>query len=230
MLNTPEVNLTTIEDPVEYKVSGINQIQVNTETNLTFSEGLRSIVRQDPDVILVGEIRDSETAEIAVNAALTGHLMLSTFHSNDAATAVPRLIEMKVEPFLLASTLEIIIAQRLARRICETCRFSKSVSAKELQAMLPKKNNVTMKKMTVYSGKGCNTCNGTGYKGRVALYEYITITPELRDLFLHNPSTKEIWDLAVQQGADTLFHDGLDKVRQGITTMEEVLRVAPPRV
>jgi len=208
-LNKPQVNIATIEDPVEYKVKGINQIQVNKETNLTFSQGLRSIVRQDPDIILVGEIRDNETAEIAVNAALTGHLMLSTFHANDAATSIPRLLDMKVEPFLLASTMELIIAQRLVRRICENCRYS-----------------YVEKKETFYQGKGCNVCNQTGYKGRIAIFEFIQITSEMKDLILKNPSSKEIWKLAKKQGSKTLFEDGMEKVKNGITTLEELRRVA----
>ena len=208
-LNRPQVNIATIEDPVEYKVKGVNQIQVNKETNLTFSRGLRSIVRQDPDIILVGEIRDNETAEIAVNAALTGHLMLSTFHANDAATSIPRLLDMKVEPFLLASTMELIIAQRLVRRICENCRYS-----------------YIEKKETFYQGKGCNVCNQTGYKGRIAIFEFIQITSEMKDLILKNPSSKEIWKLAKKQGSKTLFEDGIEKVKNGITTLEELRRVA----
>lgn len=209
ILNKPEVNIATIEDPAEYKIKGINQIQVNRETNLDFSAGLRSIVRQDPDIILVGEIRDNETVEIAVNAALTGHLLLSTFHANDAATAIPRLLDMKVEPFLLASTMELIIAQRLVRRICENCRYS-----------------YTENKQTVYKGKGCNVCNNTGYKGRIAIFEFIQITAQMQDLILKNPSSKEIWKIASKQGSKTLFEDGMEKVKSGITTLEEVERVA----
>jgi len=212
ILNKPQINIATIEDPAEYKIKGINQIQVNRETNLNFSEGLRSIVRQDPDVILVGEIRDNETVEIAVNAALTGHLLLSTFHANDAATAIPRLLDMKVEPFLLASTMELIIAQRLVRRICENCRYS-----------------YTEKKQTLYKGKGCNVCNNTGYKGRIAIFEFIQITAEMQDLILKNPSSKEIWKIASAQGSRTLFEDGMEKVKSGVTTLEEVRRVASER-
>jgi len=209
ILNKPQINIATIEDPVEYKVQGVNQIQVNNETNLTFAQGLKSIVRQDPDIILVGEIRDNETVEIAVNAALTGHLLLSTFHANDAATAIPRLLDMKIEPFLLASTMELIIAQRLVRRICEHCRYS-----------------YTDKKETLYRGKGCEACNHTGYKGRIAIFEFIQITPQLQDLVLKNPSSKQIWEVARKQGSRTLYEDGLDKVKSGVTTMEELKRVA----
>ncbi|MFT7506867.1 MAG: type II secretory ATPase GspE/PulE/Tfp pilus assembly ATPase PilB-like protein [Acidimicrobiales bacterium] len=229
LLNKPDSNITTIEDPVEYKMVGVNQIQVNPQTNLTFSQGLRSIVRQDPDTILVGEIRDEETAEIAVNAALTGHLLLSTFHSNDAATAIPRLLDMGTEPFLLASTLEVIVAQRLVRKICETCRYSLSVDKKELHAELPwAKKYFKGKKITFYVGKGCDTCGHTGYHGRIAIYEFIKITPELKELVLTNPSTSEIWKLSQKQGAHSLFEDGIEKVKSGITTLDEVMRVAPP--
>jgi len=228
LLHKPEVNITTIEDPVEYKVEGINQIQVNVQTNLTFAKGLRSIVRQDPDIILVGEIRDQETAEIAVNAALTGHLLLSTFHANDAATAIPRLLDMKVEPFLLASTLEVIIAQRLVRRICSSCRHSVSFTHKEIDEQFPgAKRFFKEKNITLYAGKGCSVCGDTGYQGRAAIFEFVRITPDLQDLILKNPSTKEIWNLAKKQGSQSLFEDGIAKVKGGVTTLEELIRVAP---
>ena len=229
ILNTPEVNITTIEDPVEYKIVGVNQIRVNPMTNLTFAEGLRSIVRQDPNIILVGEVRDRETAEISVNAALTGHLLLSTFHANDAATAIPRLLDMGVEPFLLASTLEVVIAQRLTRRICEGCRQSVSMSSEELVKLHPTISRYFQgKSFNLYKGKGCNTCGKTGYKGRIALFEIIRITPEMEDLILKNPPTSEIWKLARKQGSRSLFEDGLEKVKAGITTLEELFRVANP--
>ncbi len=228
-ISRPEVNITTIEDPVEYRLAGVNQIQVNLQTNLTFAKGLRSIVRQDPDIILVGEIRDEETADIGVNAALTGHLLLSTFHANDAATTIPRLLDMKAEPFLLASTLELIIAQRLIRKICEHCRYSYSVSQDELakkfkgiEKLLPQKQ------MTLYKGKGCNACNNTGYKGRTAIFEFIEVTPKMQELILKSPSRQEIWELAKSQGVASLFEDGLDKVKNGVTTLEELYRVAEP--
>lgn len=228
-LNQPEINITTIEDPVEYKVIGVNQIQVNPQTNLTFSKGLRSILRQDPNIILVGEIRDKETAEISVNAALTGHLLLSTFHANDAATAIPRLLDMGVEPFLLASTLEVLVAQRLVRRICESCRHSDTFEQKELEKILPEATAYfPEKKITLYKGKGCAICGHTGYHGRIGIFEFIEVTPEMKDLILKNPSTREIWKLARAQGAKSLFENGIDKVKTGITTMEELLRVASP--
>lgn len=217
-LNKSAINITTIEDPVEYKIPGVNHIQVNVATRLTFANGLRSIVRQDPDVIFLGEIRDNESAEIAINAALTGHLLLSTFHSNDAPTAIPRLLDMGIERFLLSSTLELIVAQTLVRRLCEHCRYSYTGS-------LP---GVKTKKITLYKSKGCATCVHTGYKGRVALYECIRNTPLLQELILTRPSSKEVWACAKKQGALSLYDDGIEKVRAGITSLEEVTRVTTP--
>jgi type II secretory ATPase GspE/PulE/Tfp pilus assembly ATPase PilB-like protein len=229
ILNNPGINITTIEDPVEYKIHGINQIQVNTQTNLNFASGLRSIVRQDPDIILVGEIRDKETAEISVNAALTGHLLLSTFHSNDAATAMPRLFDMGIEPFLLASTLEVVIAQRLVRKICEQCKTSFSEDTSKLKKHYQNLNKYILeKKVTLYKGKGCQVCGSTGYKGRIALFEFIPVTPEMKSLALKNPSTGQVLELARKQGLVSLFEDGIEKVRSGLTTIEELYRVAPP--
>jgi type IV pilus assembly protein PilB len=227
-ISSPSINVTTIEDPVEYKISGTNQIQVNPEKDITFAEGLRSIVRQDPDVILVGEIRDEETADIAVNAALTGHLLFSTFHANDASTAIPRLLDMDVEPFLLASTLEVIIAQRLVRRICPSCRHSVSRSAKEMDDVVRGSSKVLGKTCSLYEGKGCNVCNNTGYKGRIAVYEFVRVSPEIRELALSNPSAAQIWELARKQGAKSLLDDGLLKVKEGVTTLSEIQRVIAP--
>jgi type IV pilus assembly protein PilB len=232
LLNKPNVNITSIEDPVEYKMAGVNQIQVREQSNLTFAKGLRAIVRQDPNIILVGEIRDRETAEISVNAALTGHLLLSTFHANDAATAIPRLIDMGIEPFLLASTLEVVIAQRLIRQICSHCRYSLPVSEalktldKNAHAVAPYFNDGD----NVYAGKGCSVCNNTGYAGRSALFEFIEVTPEMQDLIIKSPSTREIETLARSQGSKPMFEDGIDKVRSGLTSITEVVRVVePPR-
>lgn len=228
MVNRPEINITTIEDPVEYKMAGVNQIQTNAQTGLTFAKGLRSIVRQDPDVVLVGEIRDTETAEIAVNAALTGHLLYSTFHANDAATAIPRLLDMGVEPFLLASTLEVVIAQRLVRKVCEHCKRSvvRSKSYFSGPQLRPLARYFSNKSVTLYEGKKCEVCNYTGYKGRTAIFEFIPLTPELQNLIMKSPSTQEIAALARTQGTRTLFEDGIEKVKAGLTTLEELLRVA----
>lgn len=230
LINSPGVNITTIEDPVEYKVLGVNQIQVNPLTDLTFAKGLRSIVRQDPDIILVGEIRDNETAEIGVNAALTGHILYSTFHSNDAATAIPRLLDMGVEPFLLASTLKVLVAQRLVRKICDQCRHSIKVSPENFITPQLKlaREYFEKKVITLYEGKKCSACGYTGYKGRTAIFEFIQITSEMQNLILHAPSTKEIWQLARKEGSTTLFEDGIEKVKAGVTTLEELLRVAEP--
>ncbi|MBI4252909.1 Flp pilus assembly complex ATPase component TadA [Candidatus Uhrbacteria bacterium] len=227
-LNRAEINITTIEDPVEYRVPGINQIQVNPLTNLTFAKGLKSIVRQDPDMILVGEIRDEETAEIAVNAALTGHLLFSTFHANDAATAIPRLLDMGIEQFLLASTLELIIAQRLVRKICEQCRQSDPILAKDMPSSLAPHIESGKKKVSFYRGKGCDTCGQSGYHGRIGIFEFIRITPAMKELVLKHPSTQQVLELAREEGFRSLFEDGLEKARLGVTTIEELLRVAPP--
>lgn len=230
LINNPELNITTIEDPVEYKMLNINQIQVDHKTNLTFASGLRSILRQDPDIILVGEIRDQETAEIAVNAALTGHLMFSTFHANDAATAIPRLLDMGVEPFLVASTMELIISQRLVRRICSFCKISKNLNKTKFKKILPNFEKYFSKDDTVYEGKGCSHCRNTKYLGRVGIFEFIKMTKEMKDLILKNPSSVQIWELASLHGSKTLFEDGIEKVKNGVTTIEELLRVAPPVV
>lgn len=229
MRNTPDVNISTIEDPVEYKIAGINHIQANPEANLTFATGLRALVRQDPDVVLVGEIRDGETAEIAVNAALTGHLLFSTLHSNDAATAVPRLIEMGLEPYLLASTLEVVIGQRLVRRICPHCRFSYTVPGQEARGyFVGAEKFFSHGKATLYKGKGCDACGNTGYRGRVGIHELLVVTQEIEDLITRRATSAEINLLARKQGMKLMFEDGFEKMLAGITTLEELMRVAAP--
>ncbi len=232
ILNTREKNITTIEDPVEYRIKGANQVQVNTKTNLTFANGLRSILRQDPNYIFVGEIRDSETASIAVNAALTGHLVLSTLHTNDAASAAPRLIDMKVEPFLVASTLNVIIAQRLVRKICDHCRISYTMPVEELKKNLSlesiNKHYIPQGKtqeVRLYKGQGCKTCHFTGYQGRLGLFEVLEMTKELRQLVSEKKDADVINRAAVEGGMTTMLDDGLEKVTKGMTTIEEVLRV-----
>jgi len=231
ILNTEEVNISTIEDPVEYDIERVNQIQVNKKTNLSFASGLRAIVRQDPDIIMVGEIRDSETAEIAINSAMTGHLVLSTMHSNDASTTLPRLNDMKIETFLIASTLNIIISQRLVRKICEKCRVSYTVSAEEKKlinsnkalsaAIKGKGKNISS--LTFYKGSGCKVCTNTGYKGRTGVFEILEIDDSIRELIIKKSSSEEIKKQARTNGMKTIMEDGVDKVLSGETSFEEIL-------
>lgn len=229
ILNTREKNITTIEDPVEYRIKGVNQINVNAKTNLTFASGLRSILRQDPNIIFVGEIRDSDTAGITVNASLTGHLVLSTLHTNDAATALPRLIDMNIEPFLVASTVNVIIAQRLVRKICEMCRVTRDITKEELLKNLPTpvverfiggRTNIN-----IYQGAGCKICHFTGFSGRIGVFEVLEVTKTIRDLITKRQDSDVILQKAKEEGMTTMLDDGLDKVVRGLTTIEEVLRV-----
>lgn len=228
ILNTRDRNIATIEDPVEYQVEGINQIQVNVKTNLTFANGLRSILRQDPDIIYVGEIRDEETADIAVNSAMTGHLVLSTLHTNDAATALPRLMDMKIEPFLISSTVNVIIGQRLVRKICDKCKSSKTIKLDEVTALINanivKKHLGSGEELRVYLGKGCLICHGTGYSGRIGVFEILAVSPAIQKLINDKADSDVIAKRAIAEGMTTMMDDGLDKVQQGITTIEEVLR------
>lgn len=229
ILNSRSKNITTIEDPVEYRIKGINQIHVNPKTNLTFAAGLRSILRQDPNIIFVGEIRDNETANIAVNAALTGHLVVSTLHTNDAATALPRLTDMEVEPFLVASTVNVIIGQRLMRKICDMCKTSLATTVQELSNQVPvailKKVFGEKAEVRIYQGKGCKLCHMTGYKGRVGAFEVLEITKTIRKLITDKSDADIIVKQAVSEGMTTMLDDGLSKVAKGVTTIEEVLRV-----
>lgn len=227
-INTPEVNITSIEDPVEYIMDGTNQIQVNGETNVTFAGGLRAIVRQDPDIIFVGEIRDNETAEISVNAALTGHLLFSTFHANNAETTFLRLADMGIERFLIASTLELVASQRLLRRICEKCRYSQPISKKYISRFPANFHPYLSKVKNVFLGKGCPSCNGTGYKGRIAAFQLIKVTPEIQNLVIKGATSREIWEMAKKQGSRSLFEDAQEKANLGLTTFEEVFRVTSP--
>ena len=220
-LNTIEKNIITIEDPVEYQLDGITQVQVNTKAGLHFHTGLRSMMRADPDIIMVGEIRDRETAQIAVESALTGHLVLSTLHTNDAASALARLIEMGIEPFLVASAIDCVVAQRLARKLCQHCKQRQIISSEELR------NNGIRSQfdMEAYGAHGCSRCSQSGYKGRVGLYEVMAVTDEIRKLALARAPAPEIADLAVRQGMRLLRDDGLEKVRNGLTSIAEVTRV-----
>lgn len=228
ILNIRGKNITTIEDPVEYKIRGANQIQVNVKTNLTFANGLRSVLRQDPNIIFVGEIRDNETAGIAVNAALTGHLVLSTLHTNDAATAIPRLIDMKVEPFLVASTVSVIIAQRLVRKICDSCKekvaYKYDDVVKHATKELVDKYLGNTADVTVYKGKGCKVCRSTGYSGRLGLFEVLEVTKNIRKLVSTKVDADIIETAAKEEGMRTMLEDGLEKVSKGMTTIEEVIR------
>jgi len=228
ILNQPEKNIMTIEDPVEYDIEGINQIQVNSKTGLTFASGLRSILRQDPNVILVGEIRDEETAGIAVNSAMTGHLVLSTLHTNNTSTAIPRLIDMKIEPYLVASTVNCIIAQRLVRKICTECRMSEEIKGHELlnHVKLSTLKKVFSSKMVrVYKGKGCAVCHNTGYEGRVGIYEVMVITDAIREAITNKMDASHIEKLAIEEGMQPMLTEGLMKIKAGVTTLDEVLRV-----
>jgi type II secretory ATPase GspE/PulE/Tfp pilus assembly ATPase PilB-like protein len=230
LLNQPQVNIVTIEDPIEYNIKYINQIQINPVAGITFASGLRSILRQDPNIIMVGEIRDEETGEIAVNAALTGHLLLSSLHTNDAPTAVPRLMDMKIQPFLIAAVLNLVIAQRLVRKICMDCIESYPVSPeleKDLREQL-KIIGVDPQSMprTLYRGKGCKACNNTGYRGRMGIFEAFEVSENIRKIIISEKfSLDEIIRTARQNGMVTMFEDGLRKAALGMTTIEEVLRV-----
>ncbi len=219
-IKDPKKNIITIEDPVEYQIKGISQIQVNPKVGLTFASGLRSILRQDPDVIMVGEIRDSETADIAVHAALTGHLVLSTLHTNDAPSAVTRLADMGIEPFLIASSLEGVIAQRLVRRICPFCKEPYKPSQEELKEL-----GIPDYEGELFRGRGCERCLGTGYRGRVGVFEVLVFDEELKSLVTKTQDAVEIRRFALQRGFKTLFEDGIGKVKKGITTSSELLSV-----
>jgi type II secretory ATPase GspE/PulE/Tfp pilus assembly ATPase PilB-like protein len=246
LLNSPEVNVSTIEDPIEYKLEGVNQIQVNAKTNITFAKGLRALLRQDPDIMMVGEIRDEETAGISINSALTGHLVLATLHTNDAASTLPRMLEMGIEAFLLSATVKMVISQRLVRKICPKCKEAFKMKMEELVKLGDKfKMNKDFKKIieeiyaknpqlqamlsegevTIYKGKGCSKCSATGYKGRTSISEVMEISENLKGLLLKNPSPKELEDAAIKEGMTGMFVDGITKVIEGSTTLEEVLRV-----
>jgi type IV pilus assembly protein PilB len=224
IINGVDRNIITIEDPVEYRLSGVNQIQVNNKAGLSFASALRSILRADPDVILVGEIRDRETALIAMEAALTGHLVLSTLHTNDAAAAVTRLVEMEVAPYIVASSLDCVVAQRLARRLCEHCKEAYQPSEAELKyAGFQEKDINKIKEL--FRPAGCSRCGKTGYRGRLGLYEIMPISEEIEMLTAERKSSEDIKKVAVEQGMVTLRDDGLEKVRAGMTSLEEIFRV-----
>ena len=244
VLNTPEVNIMTIEDPIEYRLPGINQSQVKPKLGFTFATGLRSILRQDPDIIMVGEIRDSETANIAINAAMTGHLVLSTLHTNDTASTLPRLLDMGVLPYLIGSTVNLIIAQRLVRRICRKCIQSYILDKKmiknierdlkinfnELVKVLKREKVVakdeSIDSLRFFRGRGCKDCDGEGYKGRIGIFEVLEVSKEIAKLINERATTEEIKKQAVAEGMITLLEDGFIKAKSGITSIEEVMRVS----
>lgn len=226
MLNAKDISILTIEDPVEYAIPGINQIQVNARTGLTFANGLRSMLRQDPNTIMVGEIRDAETAGLAVNIALTGHLVFSTLHTNDAATTLPRLLDMKVESYLIASTVNIAIGQRLLRRLCNACKEKKTLTVAEVTSLDGfVSSSLLIVGSTVCTASGCELCNGSGYKGRVGIHEVLTMTNPIRSAVLERASATVIRDLAIAGGMTSIVEDGFLKVLAGETTVEEVLRM-----
>jgi len=228
LLNTPKVNIMTIEDPIEYSISRVNQVQVNPKAGIAFATGLRSIVRQDPDIIMIGEIRDSETAKIATHAALTGHLILSTLHTTDASGAIPRLINLEVEPYLIASTVKLIIAQRLVRKVCLNCieSYKPTEEIKKLiNAQLTLGGVTKVLPKVLYKGKGCKQCGYTGYSDRIGIFECFKVSEEMKKLILKKASSFEIRNQAIREGMTTLFQNGLEKVEAGITTIDEILRV-----
>ncbi len=229
-LNTTRVNIMTLEDPIEYQMQGINQVQINPAVGLTFATGLRSFLRQDPNIVLVGEIRDTETTELAVQASLTGHLVFSTLHTSDAAGAIPRLIDLGAEPFLLSSTLNAVVGQRIVRRICPTCKEAYlplrqivDEMRKVLGQFFPQTSESEIK---LYKGKGCDKCAGSGYLGRIGIYEVIPVSVKLSNLILEHPGSAAVQKEALEEGMITMKQDGYMKVLSGVTTPEEVIRVA----
>jgi type IV pilus assembly protein PilB len=242
VLNQPDVNISTVEDPIEYRMPRINQSQVQPKIGFSFANGLRSLLRQDPDIIMVGEIRDNETVQIAINASMTGHLVLSTLHTNDAATAIPRLLDMEVPAFLIASTVTVIIAQRLVRKLCPNCITSFNLNAAELKELTGSMNleqfEQDLKKagllsdrykglqdVTFYRGKGCNQCGNEGYRGRLGIYEALEMTPAIQDLVMKHATSNEIIKTARAEGMLMMIEDGFLKAQTGVTSLEEVLRV-----
>ncbi len=224
-LNKISDNISTAEDPVEFNLPGINQVQIHEEIGLTFANALRSFLRQDPDIILVGEIRDFETAEIGIKAALTGHLVLSTLHTNDAPSSINRLLNMGIEPFLVSSAINLIVAQRLVRKICPECKAPITIAADAFAKLgIPPEEYEQYKNVTFYKGTGCDACNNTGYRGRIALYEVVTVTDPIKELILQGASALEIKREAVSQGMITLRRSGIKKLLEGVTSLEEVLK------
>jgi type II secretory ATPase GspE/PulE/Tfp pilus assembly ATPase PilB-like protein len=229
-INTTRVNIMTLEDPVEYQIAGVNQVQINPQAGLTFASGLRSFLRQDPNIILVGEIRDTETADLAIQASLTGHLVFSTLHTNSASGSLPRLLDMHAEPFLLASSMSAMVGQRICRKICQTCKAEYQPATEIMEdikmvlgKLLPADKQASFK---LYKGSGCQECNNSGYLGRVGIFEVLPVTEKIGRLILERSPASEIEKQAVVEGMITMKQDGYLKVVEGLTTIEEVLRVA----
>jgi type IV pilus assembly protein PilB len=226
LLNKPDVNISTIEDPVEYDIDGVNHVQVNRKADMTFANGLRSLLRQDPDIIMIGEMRDDETAKIATNSAMTGHLVLSTIHTNDSVTTVPRLIEMGVERFVVATTINVVIAQRLAKRLCKECKKPHKLTKKELDEVHKARHDISALLKVgdeVYTAEGCAKCNEIGYKGRIGLYEVFEVTKEIRDLIMdENSNADDILDQARKEGLTLIVEDGVDKIKEDIAEVMAV--------
>ncbi len=228
-INSTAVNIVTLEDPVEYQIPGVNQVQVNVPAGLTFASGLRSFLRQDPNIIMVGEIRDAETADLAIQASLTGHLVFSTLHTNSSSGALPRLLDMHAEPYLIASTVTCVVAQRVVRKICPSCKVVKKLSVEsegELKKILGKLYDFEKNKLVTYEGKGCAECTNTGYQGRVGIFEVLVVTEKISRLILVRETAQTIENQAISDGMVTMKQDGYMKVVEGVTTLEEVLRVA----
>jgi len=222
-INTPDLNVLTVEDPIEYQLEGIGQMQVNPKINFTFANGLRAILRQDPDVVMVGEIRDTETAEIAIQASLTGHLVFSTLHTNDSAGAVTRLLDMNIEPFLVASSLLAVVAQRLVRKLCPACKVAYRVSDEELRELGISAGDISTRTVYKPGGKDCNTCHGNGYLGRTSIHELLVVDDYIRPLILQRVDSSSIKNVALKHGFQTLRMDGAIKIFDGITSVEEIL-------
>lgn len=231
-LNSRERNITTIEDPVEYDIDGVNHIQVNTKANMTFASGLRSILRQDPDIVMVGEIRDTETARIAINAAMTGHLVLSTLHTNDSVTTIPRLVDMGIEPYLVASTVNVIVAQRLTRRLCEKCKQKYKLTTTELAHVKKMRPDIGAKFKegdALYKKNGCEVCSNSGYKGRVGLYEVLELTESLRRAISEKATVDDLFVLARKMGLELIVESGIEKIKTGLIDFDELMRVTTMR-
>jgi len=228
ILNTRDKNITTVEDPVEYDIEGVNHVQVNVKAHLTFATGLRSILRQDPDIIMIGEIRDSETARIAINAAMTGHFVLSTLHTNDAVTSIPRLIDMGIERYLIASTLNVIVSQRLGRKLCTKCKEQTTITQEDyvqLQRVRPDLAQHLNVGETVYTPKGCAECEYQGFKGRIGVFEVLEITKNIKEEILKDSDAEALYNVAVQENFKLMVYDGIEKIKAGVVPISEIIRI-----